>query len=83
MPTLLNNGKKTMLSSRNAAFLQDTTLYIAEDDLFEQGCELQAISGIDMILDTGEDLPLILSTILDMTGSEINLIRPGAGPWPI
>jgi tRNA threonylcarbamoyl adenosine modification protein (Sua5/YciO/YrdC/YwlC family) len=53
-----------------------------EEDHFDGGWELEAIAGIDFILDTGEERPRILSTILDISGPEIRLVRPGAGPWP-
>ncbi|MDR3357073.1 MAG: L-threonylcarbamoyladenylate synthase [Spirochaetaceae bacterium] len=80
-------AKKTMLSSGHPKQAPhpggNETLSIDEDDLFEQGCELEDIAGIDLILDSGEDLPLTLSTILDMTDSEIKIIRSGSGPWPV
>jgi tRNA A37 threonylcarbamoyladenosine synthetase subunit TsaC/SUA5/YrdC len=44
---------------------------------------MEDIAGIDLILDTGEERPRIFSTILDIGGPEIRLIRPGAGPWPV
>jgi tRNA A37 threonylcarbamoyladenosine synthetase subunit TsaC/SUA5/YrdC len=56
---------------------------IPEEDLFDGGWEMEGIAGIDLILDTGEERPRIFSTILDISGPEIRLIRPGAGPWPI
>jgi tRNA threonylcarbamoyl adenosine modification protein (Sua5/YciO/YrdC/YwlC family) len=56
---------------------------IPEEDLFDGGWEIEAIPGIDLILDTGEERPRIFSTILDISGPEIRLIRPGAGPWPV
>ncbi|MDR2028547.1 MAG: Sua5/YciO/YrdC/YwlC family protein [Treponema sp.] len=56
---------------------------IPEEDLFEGGWELEAIEDLDCILDTGDERPRIFSTILDLTGDEIRLIRPGAGPWPV
>jgi tRNA threonylcarbamoyl adenosine modification protein (Sua5/YciO/YrdC/YwlC family) len=55
---------------------------IPEEDLFDGGWEMEDIAGIDLILDTGEERPRIFSTILDISGPEIRLIRPGAGPWP-
>jgi tRNA threonylcarbamoyl adenosine modification protein (Sua5/YciO/YrdC/YwlC family) len=55
---------------------------IPEENLFDGGWELDAIAGIDLILDTGEERPRVLSTILDISGPEIRLVRPGAGPWP-
>jgi tRNA threonylcarbamoyl adenosine modification protein (Sua5/YciO/YrdC/YwlC family) len=55
---------------------------IPEEDLFESGWELEGIDNLDLVLDSGEDLPRIFSTILDMTGDEIRVFRRGAGPWP-
>jgi tRNA threonylcarbamoyl adenosine modification protein (Sua5/YciO/YrdC/YwlC family) len=55
---------------------------IPEEDLFDGGWEVEGIAGIDLILDTGEERPRIFSTILDISGPEIRLVRPGAGPWP-
>ena len=57
-------------------------LPIPEEDLFEGGWELDAINGLDLILDTGEERPRIFSTILDVSGSEITPLRYGAGAWP-
>ncbi len=53
-----------------------------EEDLFDGGWELEGIEGVDLVLDTGEDRPRLLSTVLDLTGDEAALIRPGAGEWP-
>jgi hypothetical protein len=55
---------------------------IPEEQLFEGGWELEAIPGLAVILDPGEDQRRVFSTILDMTGDEVLLIRRGAGPWP-
>jgi tRNA threonylcarbamoyl adenosine modification protein (Sua5/YciO/YrdC/YwlC family) len=55
---------------------------IPEEDLFENGGELEGIENLDLILDGGEDLTRIFSTILDLTGDEIRVLRRGAGPWP-
>jgi len=56
---------------------------IPEDELFENGWELQEIDGLDLILDSGEERERIFSTILDMTEEEIKVLRHGAGLWPI
>jgi len=56
---------------------------IPEDNLFESGWELEDIKGVDMILDSGEERERIFSTILDMCGNEIKLLRQGAGKWPV
>ena len=55
---------------------------IPEEDLFEGGWELEAIPGLDLILDTGEERPRIFSTILDVSGDEVMPVRLGAGNWP-
>jgi len=55
---------------------------IPEEDLFEGGWELEAIDGLDMILDTGEERPRIFSTILNVSGDEVLPLRIGAGAWP-
>jgi tRNA A37 threonylcarbamoyladenosine synthetase subunit TsaC/SUA5/YrdC len=63
---------------------EDTELpRIPEEDLFESGWELEEIENLDLILDGGEDLNRTFSTILDLTGDEIRVLRPGAGPWPV
>ena len=56
---------------------------IPEEDLFEGGWELDAIDGLDLVLDTGEERPRIFSTILDVSGDEVKPLRMGAGPWPV
>lgn len=56
---------------------------IPEEDLFEGGWELEDIPGLDLILDTGEELARLYSTVLDFTGDNILVLRPGAGPWPV
>jgi tRNA threonylcarbamoyl adenosine modification protein (Sua5/YciO/YrdC/YwlC family) len=56
---------------------------IPEEDLFEGGWEMEDIDGLDLILDTGDERPRIYSTILDMTGDEVRLLRQGAGSWPV
>ncbi|WP_304224765.1 L-threonylcarbamoyladenylate synthase [Gracilinema caldarium] len=56
---------------------------IPEEDLFEGGWELEDIPGLDLVLDSGEELPRLYSTVLDFTQGDIILLRPGAGPWPV
>jgi tRNA threonylcarbamoyl adenosine modification protein (Sua5/YciO/YrdC/YwlC family) len=56
---------------------------IPEEDLFEGGWELEDIGGVDLILDGGEEQNRIFSTILDLSGDEISVLREGAGPWPL
>ncbi|MDR2150264.1 MAG: L-threonylcarbamoyladenylate synthase [Spirochaetaceae bacterium] len=54
-------------------------LFIPEEDLFEGGWELEVLQGVDCILDPGEDLERLFSTILDLSGDEVLLVRQGAG----
>jgi tRNA threonylcarbamoyl adenosine modification protein (Sua5/YciO/YrdC/YwlC family) len=56
---------------------------IPEEDLFEGGWELENIRGVDLILDGGEDQERLFSTILDLSGDEVRVLRQGAGPWPV
>jgi tRNA threonylcarbamoyl adenosine modification protein (Sua5/YciO/YrdC/YwlC family) len=56
---------------------------IPEEDLFEGGWELEDIAGVDLILDGGEERERIFSTILDLSGDDVRLLRQGAGPWPV
>jgi tRNA threonylcarbamoyl adenosine modification protein (Sua5/YciO/YrdC/YwlC family) len=58
-------------------------LPIREEELFEGGWELEGIEGIDCILDGGEDRERVFSTILDISGDEVKLLRQGTGPWPV
>jgi tRNA threonylcarbamoyl adenosine modification protein (Sua5/YciO/YrdC/YwlC family) len=55
---------------------------IPQEDLFEGGWEIEDIEGLDLILDSGEERERIFSTILDISGDEVRLLRKGAGPWP-
>jgi hypothetical protein len=56
---------------------------IPQENLFEGGWEIEDIEGVDIILDSGEDRERIFSTILDISGDEVKLLRRGAGPWPV
>ncbi|MDR0784639.1 MAG: L-threonylcarbamoyladenylate synthase [Treponema sp.] len=47
------------------------------DQLFEAGWEMEDISGIDMILDGGEEQERALSTVLDISGDEPTVVRQG------
>jgi len=80
-------AKKSMLEPaelESDAAEGDTELPpIPEEDLFEGGWELDGIDGVDVVLDDGEERARIFSTILDISGEEINLLRQGAGPWPV
>jgi len=56
---------------------------IPENELFENGRELEEIGEVDLILDSGEERERIFSTILDMCTDEVKLLRMGAGKWPV
>ncbi|MDR0442005.1 MAG: L-threonylcarbamoyladenylate synthase [Treponema sp.] len=80
-------AKKSMLGGEwetlNAEEADTELPPIPEDELFESGWELENIDGVDLILDSGEERERIFSTILDLCGDEIKLLRQGAGPWPV
>jgi tRNA threonylcarbamoyl adenosine modification protein (Sua5/YciO/YrdC/YwlC family) len=59
------------------------SLEIPEEDLFEADWELESIEGIDRIISGDEEQNRIFSTILDITGDEVRVLRRGAGPWPV
>ncbi|MDR3343240.1 MAG: L-threonylcarbamoyladenylate synthase [Treponema sp.] len=58
-------------------------LPIPEEELFEGSWELEAIDGVDLILDPGEEQRRIFSTILDISGDAVRMLRQGAGSWPV
>ena len=80
-------AKKTMLEEpelgRPSADDEPELLSIPEEYLFEGGWELDGIDGVDMVLDDGEERERIFSTILDLSGEDIAVIRRGAGAWPV
>jgi len=83
-------AKKSMSQSADEEFdahhveENDTELPpIPEEELFESGWELEDISGLDIILDGGEERERIFSTILDLSSDEVKVLRYGAGQWPI
>jgi tRNA A37 threonylcarbamoyladenosine synthetase subunit TsaC/SUA5/YrdC len=54
-----------------------------EDELFEEGWELEEIEGLDLIIDPEHDRDRVFSTVLDMRTGEVILLRQGIGPWPV
>ena len=58
-------------------------LSIPEEELFEGGWELESIGGLDLILDTGEERRRVFSTVLDISGGEVTVLRAGEGAWPV
>lgn len=62
--------------------MTDNTLWTnkyAEENLFEYSYELEDIKELSMIIDYGEPLPKVLSTVIDLTTDEIKVIRQGIG----
>jgi len=93
--TLINNlgcplygitAKRNMTENFHPDFMDEDdnegNVFYREDVLFEGGWELEAINGLDLILDTGEDQERVVSTVLDMRTGEVILLRQGAGIWP-
>jgi tRNA threonylcarbamoyl adenosine modification protein (Sua5/YciO/YrdC/YwlC family) len=52
---------------------------ILEEELFENGYELDDIKDVSLILDPGEDLQRVFSTVLDLTNDDVKVVRQGAG----
>ena len=73
----------TVLESALAADVDTELPPILEEELFESGWELEDIGGVDMVLDSGEERERIFSTILDLCGEEVRLLRKGSGSWPV
>jgi tRNA threonylcarbamoyl adenosine modification protein (Sua5/YciO/YrdC/YwlC family) len=67
----------------SGAPLSDGSLEIPEEDLFEADWELESIEGLDLIISGDEEQTRIFSTILDITGDDVQVLRQGAGPWPV
>lgn len=51
----------------------------AQEYLFDSGNELDDIEALDLVLDSGESLPKVLATVVDMTGDLPLLLRRGVG----
>ena len=52
-----------------------------EELMFDMGWEIDQIPGISMVLDPGDEHPRIMSTVLDLTGPEITVLRQGVGEY--
>ena len=73
-----------MLADEDFASGEDElSAFYREENLFEGGWEMEDISGLDLILDPGEDRNRIFSTVLDISSGEVNVLRQGAGIWPV
>lgn len=53
------------------------------DNLYQYGWEVEDIPGLDLVLDTGEELPRNLSTVVRLTNDEPEIIRAGITPFNI
>jgi len=51
----------------------------AIENLFDFGWELEEIPEIDLVIDSGEEQPRVLSTVIDMTSDELHILRQGIG----
>jgi len=71
-------AKREMLSAEETD--QEST---DEETLFEWGWELEDIPHLDLVLDPGEDRKRIFTTVLDLSSGEIQVLRQGAGHWPV
>jgi tRNA threonylcarbamoyl adenosine modification protein (Sua5/YciO/YrdC/YwlC family) len=69
----------SITASKNMASREWWDVKYAEENLFECGWELENIDDIDLIVDSGDPLPKVLSTVINMTKDEINVIRYGIG----
>lgn len=76
LPLLSVTAKRTLrgMDSGEAEF--------PEELLFSGGWEIDGIPGIDLVLDPGEEQERRVSTVLDMRGGGIEVIRRGAGDYP-
>jgi tRNA threonylcarbamoyl adenosine modification protein (Sua5/YciO/YrdC/YwlC family) len=54
-----------------------------EENLFDGGWEMEDIRGLDLVLDPGEERNRIFSTVLDLSAGDIQMLRQGAGQWPV
>jgi tRNA threonylcarbamoyl adenosine modification protein (Sua5/YciO/YrdC/YwlC family) len=74
-------AKREMAAGGNGDVDDDS--FYQEETLFEGGWELEGITGLDIILDSGEERSRIFSTVLDLIEDEVTMIRQGAGEWPV
>ena len=57
--------------------------FYREETLFDGGWEMEDIRGLSLILDPGEDRSRLFSTVLDLSSGEVQVLRQGAGQWPV
>ncbi len=71
----------SLTASREMSDVYSQDEEYTEELLFQEGWELEGIEGIDMIIDTGEQLERSLSTVIKINGTTIEIIRQGKGIW--
>ncbi|MDR2398673.1 MAG: L-threonylcarbamoyladenylate synthase [Spirochaetaceae bacterium] len=88
LPLYSITAKRSMIPGFNTelSVVEDPPLAlppIPETELFQEAWELEGIAGLDLILDSGEEQRRTFSTILDLSGEAVTLLRQGAGIWPV
>ena len=80
---MTNTGEDPELAEQGSIEHGSDVLVPGEETLFEGGWELEDIQGLDLIMDPGEDRNRIYSTVLDLGSGEVQVLRQGAGHWPV
>lgn len=83
-PAIVETLDEPIFSTTAARSMNDPNWWnpeFAEENLFEMGWELETIVGIDLILDGGDALSKTLTTVLDLTGESVEVIREGIGSF--
>lgn len=81
---LINTLGEPMFSVTASRAMEDQGFWdveFAEENLFEMGWELEALEGVDVILDGGDALSKSLTTVLDLTDVQYSVIRMGIGEY--
>lgn len=60
---------------------KDWDYEFTQENLYHYGWEVEDIPRLDMVLDTGEELPTNLSTVVRLTSDEPEVIREGIQPF--
>jgi tRNA threonylcarbamoyl adenosine modification protein (Sua5/YciO/YrdC/YwlC family) len=85
-PLYTITAKRSMLKDENQIEYEEddeNELHlIPEAELFESAVEMLDIKGIDLVLDSGEELQRCFSTVIDLTGTNARILRKGAGVFP-
>jgi tRNA threonylcarbamoyl adenosine modification protein (Sua5/YciO/YrdC/YwlC family) len=84
LKTIINNLGNPIFSITASKEMGSTGWWdnrFAEENLFEYGAEIEDIGSIDLILDHGEPVPKLLSTVFDLTTEEVKVVREGIGEF--